>query len=378
VAAAERRPAPALGLRCAALCSAVPPLRPRPAALSTPRAAPQVLFNLHEPDHQHCHHGTHVPLLPCSFHDSLAKGQLGFPSALRKPLLMAAASLGEPLPLHGGGGGGGGGPSPSRGGSFDALALLGGSRQHSAELGPPPPQLHPAGPLEDGAEEHGHAHHGGGAEHAQQHEAPHAHGHAHAPGRLRYRHALMLMLALSAHTALESLALGFLADWHGFSVLLGAIASHKLISALALSTRFLKEGASARQVVLFAGPFTLVAPAAIAAGSYMGGLAPVLELALLCGATGTFLYIGTTEVRECAEDALTWRGREVCWAPGLQLERLTPNPVPVVLPQVLAEEFEGDSTDGMAGWAPAPARHLKFLAVMVGVGAMAAVSFLPE
>ncbi len=63
----------------------------------------------------------------------------------------------------------------------------------------------------------------------------------------------MLMLALSAHTALESLALGFLDDWHAFSVLLGAIASHKLISAMALSTRFLKEGATPQQVIVCAG-----------------------------------------------------------------------------------------------------------------------------
>jgi zinc transporter ZupT len=314
----------------------------------------QVLFNLHEPDHQHCHHGTHVPLLPCSFHD-----KLGSPNVLRRPLLTAAASLGEEPPPH---------HSHGRGSSSDALAQLGGGRQHSSDLGAAQQQQQqqqPAGLLEDGLEEQHHQHrHGDGAE--QQHsllqqrrqQQQRQHGQqqqqqeqqqqeqqeplllpSHAAGQLRYRHALMLMLALSAHTALESLALGFLADWHGFSVLLGAIASHKLISALALSTRFIKEGATAAQVVLFAGPFALVAPASILLGMYVGGLAPVAELALLCGATGTFLYIGTTEV--------------------------------------LAEEFE-ESADGMGGWSPRAARHLKFVAVVLGVAAMAAASFLPE
>ena len=98
------------------------------------------------------------------------------------------------------------------------------------------------------------------------------------------------------------------------------------------------QGASGRQVLLCAGPFTLVAPAAIMLGAWVGRLQPAAEMALLCGATGTFLYIGASEV--------------------------------------MTEEFEAEV--GLQEELPARARYLKFLAVLAGVAAMAAISFLPE
>lgn len=50
------------------------------------------------------------------------------------------------------------------------------------------------------------------------------------------------------HTFLECIALGSVSDLSAFWSLLIAIGSHKAISALALASRFFKEGATLKQV----------------------------------------------------------------------------------------------------------------------------------
>jgi hypothetical protein len=51
------------------------------------------------------------------------------------------------------------------------------------------------------------------------------------------------------------------------------------------------------QVVLLVGPFTLIAPTAIALGHWAGEvLPPSLTLLLSCLAAGTFLYVGASEI----------------------------------------------------------------------------------
>lgn len=125
-----------------------------------------------------------------------------------------------------------------------------------------------------------------------------------------------------------------------FYVLLTAIASHKLISALALSSRFLKEGATARQITLWVGPFAFVAPSAILVGTFLGDVNPILHLALSCFATGTFLYVGASEIVE--------------------------------------EEFEGDMRSGRTDISQVTARYIKFAMLLLGVGAIAVLSLGPH
>ncbi len=52
----------------------------------------------------------------------------------------------------------------------------------------------------------------------------------------------------------------------------------------------------ALQVTLYVGPFCLVAPLSILLGSVIGSVAPWAHLVLSCFATGTFLYVGASEV----------------------------------------------------------------------------------
>ncbi|GFH20308.1 uncharacterized protein HaLaN_17403, partial [Haematococcus lacustris] len=118
---------------------------------------------------------------------------------------------------------------------------------------------------------------------------------AHPAPTFRPLAGLTLLTGMTVHTALECLALGIITNHASFMALLVAIASHKAISALALSARFVREGASTHQVLAYVGPFCLVPPLSIAFGMWAGQLAPGVHLVLSCFAAGTFLYVGCSE-----------------------------------------------------------------------------------
>jgi hypothetical protein len=52
------------------------------------------------------------------------------------------------------------------------------------------------------------------------------------------------------------------------------------------------------QITLCVGPFAFVAPTAILAGMFVRDVNPLAHLALSCFATGTFLYVGASEIVE--------------------------------------------------------------------------------
>jgi zinc transporter ZupT len=128
------------------------------------------------------------------------------------------------------------------------------------------------------------------------------------------RSGLVAMLATSVHTLLECAALGLASDRRSFLALLAAVAAHKPASALALSARFLRGGATAREAAAYTSAFCLVAPLGIALGAFAGG--PLggahAELWLSCLSCGAFLYVGMTEViAEEMDGCGGWRWR---WA----------------------------------------------------------------
>ena len=124
------------------------------------------------------------------------------------------------------------------------------------------------------------------------------------------RSCLVAVLATSVHTLLECAALGLASDRRGFFALLTAIAAHKPASALALSSRFLRAGATPRQAAAYTSLFALVAPAGVAAGALAGGVGPGAELWLSCLSCGAFLYVGLTEViAEELDGRGGWRSR---------------------------------------------------------------------
>jgi hypothetical protein len=58
---------------------------------------------------------------------------------------------------------------------------------------------------------------------------------------------------MTVHTALECLALGLISGHAAFVALFAAVASHKAISALALSAKFVREGATTKEVRAWGG-----------------------------------------------------------------------------------------------------------------------------
>eukprot|EP00775_Hariotina_reticulata_P010088 gene10088-10243_t len=199
-----------------------------------------------------------------------------------------------------------------------------------------------ASPVAAGAG-HGHGHHGHVHLHHQQHH--------HQPSLVPVHHhpqvstgdltqGVILLVAMTVHTFLECMALGLMDLRREFLMLFMAIASHKLISGLALSSRFLKEGATTRQITLYVGPFAFVAPAAILVGMFVRDVNPIVHLCLSCFATGTFLYVGASEIVE--------------------------------------EEFEGDMRSGRTDISQVFARWCKFGMLLLGVAAIAVLSMVPD
>jgi len=95
-----------------------------------------------------------------------------------------------------------------------------------------------------------------------------------------------------------------------------------------------------RQVLTCVGPFTFVAPSAIALGAVVRDVNPMLTLVLSCFATGTFLYVGMSEIVE--------------------------------------EEFEGDMRSGRTDISQVFARWAKFACLALGVAMIAALAALPD
>lgn len=91
---------------------------------------------------------------------------------------------------------------------------------------------------------------------------------------------------------------------------------------------------------MYVGPFTLVAPTAILVGIFVRDVNPIVTLALSCFATGTFLYVGASEIVE--------------------------------------EEFEGDMRSGRTDISQIFARWCKFSMLLLGVGAIAGLSLIPD
>ncbi|KXZ49333.1 hypothetical protein GPECTOR_22g927 [Gonium pectorale] len=279
-------------------------------------------------DHHHHHHHSQEPHGHTQGHGHDA-------AALLAPLLGASSpsAPGSPQPRHRLAGGAGarddvdGHGSCSGGGGGDTTSGAGHTHSHCCHHH----HHHHHAPLAHHADHNHHHNHHHGADAQQQHVIK---------PRFRFMHGVVLLMALALHTALECVALGLIDDRPQFLLLFAAIASHKAVSALALSSRFLKEGASMAQVTAYVGPFCLVAPLSILAGVYVGRVAPIARLVFSCFATGTFLYVGASEV--------------------------------------IMEEFEGEMRADRRDISTRAARYLKFGAVLAAVGLVAASGLLPE
>lgn len=113
---------------------------------------------------------------------------------------------------------------------------------------------------------------------------------------LDHKNAVILLLALTAHGLLEGFVVGFQDDRHKLLILFASVASHKGAAAMALSSRFLKTGATFLQAFSFVFVFSLMGPLSIFLGTILNDVPSMLHLILNGLASGTFIYIGAYEV----------------------------------------------------------------------------------
>lgn len=110
------------------------------------------------------------------------------------------------------------------------------------------------------------------------------------------KEGLILLMALSAHGLLEGLVVGFQDDRKTLLILFASIASHKFAAAMALSSRFMKNGAVFLKAFFFVFLFSLLGPFSIMLGTVLHGVPALVHLILNGLASGTFVYIGAYEV----------------------------------------------------------------------------------
>lgn len=79
-------------------------------------------------------------------------------------------------------------------------------------------------------------------------------------------------------------------------LLFASIASHKVVTAMALTSRFLKANANTTQIVFFMTIFTLITPVSILLGLLADDIPEKVNLVLFALSTGTFIYIGAYEI----------------------------------------------------------------------------------
>ena len=114
------------------------------------------------------------------------------------------------------------------------------------------------------------------------------------------QHACEMLSHLSAHAATEHQhsRLPPLSQTHRTDalILFAAIASHKWLAAMSISTRFLRAGTGRLQLFLLLLPFHIIPPLAIVIAAAVRAESAVAALVLSGLATGTFIYIGAFEV----------------------------------------------------------------------------------
>ncbi|GMH45237.1 hypothetical protein BSKO_13194 [Bryopsis sp. KO-2023] len=112
----------------------------------------------------------------------------------------------------------------------------------------------------------------------------------------RMANPIILLLAISVHAVLEALALGLEEHRNGVLILFASIGSHKGVAAMALAARFIRNGATKKQVLGFMAGFSVIAPIGILIGMASSDVDPLVHLILSGLAAGTFIYVGAYEV----------------------------------------------------------------------------------
>lgn len=108
--------------------------------------------------------------------------------------------------------------------------------------------------------------------------------------------AIVLVFALGAHALFEGIAFGLLTELGQAGQLAAGILIHKSAAAISLGGAFARTGYTTKQIILFLGIFSLIAPLGIIIGMQIAESNKLVDVIFMSISGGTFIYVACSEI----------------------------------------------------------------------------------
>ena len=108
--------------------------------------------------------------------------------------------------------------------------------------------------------------------------------------------AIILVLALGAHAFFEGIAFGLQTTVESAGQLAAGILIHKTAAAVSLGGAFSRTGYSTKEIILFLGIFSVIAPIGIVIGMSIAESNKLIDVVFLGLSGGTFIYVACSEI----------------------------------------------------------------------------------
>lgn len=108
--------------------------------------------------------------------------------------------------------------------------------------------------------------------------------------------AIILVIAIGFHAFFEGIAFGLLVEIEQVWQLAVGIIIHKSAAAISLGGAFANSGYTFKQICLFIGLFSILAPIGIVIGMQIAETSKLLDTIMLSISGGTFIYVACSEI----------------------------------------------------------------------------------
>ena len=108
--------------------------------------------------------------------------------------------------------------------------------------------------------------------------------------------AIILVLALGAHAFFEGIAFGLQTEISSAGQLAAGILIHKSAASISLGGAFARTGYSTKEIFLFLGIFSIIAPIGIIIGMQVADSNKLVDVTFMGISGGTFIYVACSEI----------------------------------------------------------------------------------
>lgn len=108
--------------------------------------------------------------------------------------------------------------------------------------------------------------------------------------------AIILVLAIGAHAFFEGIAFGLQTEIEAAGQLAAGILIHKSAAAISLGGAFARTGFTMKEIIIFLGIFSLLAPIGIIIGMQIADSNKLIDVTFLSISGGTFVYVACSEI----------------------------------------------------------------------------------